>query len=347
MSETRTTRAIATGNTAPSARASAPAPGRGRFEAEGLRRAPIPFGRKLPPALPVSTWEDWQQASPRWITTALQHAQSLPATGWTVVDASRSIRIQPACYRLAGRDYVVWRTPEGPRVALDACPHMGASLSLGRPCEGDLICPWHGLRLGVAGHGAWKPLPVFDDGVLLWVALDPQAPRLANPVLTQRPTRYFDAVIRKEARCEPVDVIANRLDPWHGAHFHPYSFARLHVIEQGVHDIVVRVVYRVVGRYGVEVDARFHCPDPATITMTVLRGEGAGSVVETHATAIDAARTAIIEATLATSDRPAFWWFVRASAPFLRPLVRRAALRLWMDDAAYAERLYALRQGEV
>jgi isorenieratene synthase len=118
---------------------------------------------------------------------------------------------------------------------------------------------------------------VLDDGVLLWVALEPDAPRVTNPVLTQRPARFFDAVIRKEARCEPADVIANRLDPWHGAHYHPYSFARLQVIEQGVSEIVVRVVYRVVGRYGVEVDARFHCPDPATITMTILRGEGEGS----------------------------------------------------------------------
>ncbi|WP_435844405.1 DUF5914 domain-containing protein, partial [Streptomyces griseus] len=28
-------------------------------------------------------------------------------------------------------------------------------------------------------------------------------------------------------RCEPQDVVANRLDPWHGAWFHPYSFVDL------------------------------------------------------------------------------------------------------------------------
>ena len=311
------------------------------------QRPPIAFGRKLPPATALSPLEDWQQANPRWIASALASAQSRPATGWTVVDASRSIGRQPACYRLAGKDYVVWRTSAGPLVASDACPHMGASLSLGRRCEDELLCPWHGLRLGAAGHGAWKPLPVFDDGVLLWVALDPQAPRLLNPVLTQRPARSFAAVIRKVARCEPMDVIANRLDPWHGAHFHPYAFARLRVIDQPEDSIVVRVVYRVMGRFGVEVEARFHCPDPFTIAMTIVRGEGEGSVVETHATPIDAARTAIVEATLATSDRAAFWWFVRTAAPILRPLVRRAARRLWADDAAYAERLYCLRQGEV
>jgi len=30
-------------------------------------------------------------------------------------------------------------------------------------------------------------------------------------------------------RCEPDDVLANCLDPWHGAWFHPYSFANLRV----------------------------------------------------------------------------------------------------------------------
>ena len=312
----------------------------------GAPRPPIPFGRRLPPASPVSTLDDWQQANPRWIANALQCARSLPTTGWTVVDASRSMRAKPTRYRLHGRDYVVCRTPRGPLVAPDACPHMGASLSTGRLCDGDLVCPWHGLHLGESGHGTWRPLPVFDDGVLLWVALDPLAPRLAHPVRTQRPAHYFDTVIRKEAQCEPADIIANRLDPWHGAHYHPYSFARLQVIEQGEADIVVRVVYRVVGRYGIEVDARFHCADPTTIVMTIVRGEGEGSVVETHATSIDRGRTAVIEATLATSDRSAFWGFVRATAPLLRPLVRRAALRLWADDAAYAERLHALRSGE-
>jgi hypothetical protein len=24
--------------------------------------------------------------------------------------------------------------------------------------------------------------------------------------------------------CEPEDVVANRLDPWYGVWFHPYSF---------------------------------------------------------------------------------------------------------------------------
>jgi isorenieratene synthase len=304
------------------------------------------FGRRLPPAPEASDLPDWQQANPRRIERALTRALSLPRSGWTAVDAVRAVGATPRRYRLHGGDYVAWRTAHGIHVAPEACPHMGASLAGSRVCDGEIVCPWHGLRLGPQGHGAWRPLPTFDDGVLVWVGLDPSRFRPEGPILPRRPVRYFDAVMRKEAACEPEDVIANRLDPWHGVHFHPYSFGRLRLLEQTDDFLVVRVVYRVAGPYGVEVDARFDCPDPDTIVMTIVAGEGEGSVVETHATAVEPGRTAILEATLATSDRPRFWSFTRLTARVLRPLVQKAARRLWQDDAAYAERRYALRTGK-
>lgn len=122
------------------------------------------FGAKLPPVDNVSTLADWQQARPQWIQNALRHAQSLADPGWFVVDATRNIGHKPRLMRIHTRDYVVWRSSKGFVVAPDACPHMGASLATGRTCEGEIVCPWHGLRLGAAGHGAWKPLPTFDDG---------------------------------------------------------------------------------------------------------------------------------------------------------------------------------------
>ncbi len=302
------------------------------------------FGRKLAPAGSPPTLPDWQQANPNWIAQALQRSQALQPTGWTVVDASRALRDKPRRYRLAGRDWVAWRNPGGVRLAPDACPHMGASLANGRVCGSELICPWHGLRLGAQPHGTWRPVPTFDDGVLFWAALDPEFARSEPGVLSLRPARFFDAVIRRQARCAPADVIANRLDPWHGVHYHPYAFGRLRVLERDDDAILVRVVYRAFGTYGIEVDARFSCPDPATIVMRIERGEGSGSLVETHVAAIDAEHTAIVEATFATSDRAAFWWVVRGLGGLLRSLVHKSAMRLWVDDAAYAERLACLRK---
>ena len=67
--------------------------------------------------------------------------------------------------------------------------------------------------------------------------------------------------------------------------------------------------------------------------------------METHATPIGPGRSAIIEATLATSDRPQFALVLRA-ARVIRPLIERAAARLWVEDIAYAERRRAVRKGD-
>ena len=288
---------------------------------------------------------DWAQCEPGWIARSVARAQALASGGWYVVDAVRAIGSGPRCYRIRGRAWVVWRGRDGFRVGPNACPHLGAPLAEGRVEAGRLVCPWHGLALGETPHEGFRTLPTHDDGVLVWVRLDDGEAPTAAPILPARPQRYLDAVIRKEARCEPEDVIANRLDPWHGAHLHPHSFGRLRVIDQTDDAITVRVVYRVAGRVGVEVDARFHCPDPRTVVMTIVSGEGERSVVETHATPIDRGRTAIVEATLATSERAGFR-AAELGARFVRPLIQSAASRLWVEDAAYAERLYALRRGE-
>ena len=39
-----------------------------------------------------------------------------------------------------------------------------------------------------------------------------------------------------------------------------------------------------IGRFGVPVVAEFTSPEPRTVVMRIIDGEGAGSVVETHAT---------------------------------------------------------------
>ncbi|MBM4197075.1 MAG: Rieske 2Fe-2S domain-containing protein [Gammaproteobacteria bacterium] len=305
----------------------------------------ITFGRPLPPRPFVSSAPDWQQSSPRWIERALAIAKSRDCGGWHVVDTRRAVGAQPRRYRIDGNDIVFWRDGTELRAAPDACPHLGASLSAGCVRDGELVCPWHGMRLGRSAHGSWKPLRTFDDGVLVWLQLPrPGETGSIEPAITTRPERCIDATVRMEAICEPDDVIANRLDPWHGVHYHPHSFRRLNVVEKREDEITVRVAFGVLGPLSVEVDARFHCPDARTIAMTIVAGDGQGSVVETHATPVAPGRTAIIETTLVTSDRAQFSVALAAGA-LLRPLIERAAARLWVEDIAYAERRYALRHG--
>ncbi len=302
---------------------------------------------------------DWKQAHGPAIAAALRHAMAKPSGGWFVVGATRSLGRRPAKpqrHVVDGTELVSWIADGHVAIAPAACPHLGAHLGDGRVTDGgELICPWHGLALPgrpddrVDGQGRWSPLPVHDDGVLTWVQLNPAGDdALEAPIITKRPDRYFDAVIRRDVTAEPRDVLANRLDPWHGVHFHPYAFASLEVLAASDDALDLRVAYRVTPRHRIEVEARFDCPDPRTIVMTITGGEGTGSVVETHATPLVrvapgvAPRTAVIEATLATSDRPGFITALKG-ASIARPIIGAMAARLWRDDARYAERTYALR----
>lgn len=317
--------------------------------------------------LPPSRWSAQQpthrDASPAVIASALRRSQARRSGNWYAFAASDSIGRGPLGTVVAGRELVAWRgTDNALHVGPGACPHLGADLSTGKVDDGALICAWHGLRLSGGRQSGWAPYQAYDDGVLAWVRLDAVGGETPTerPVLPERPDgARMHAVTRLVGTCEPRDVIANRMDPWHGAWFHPYSFTKLEVLSSPPvgHDIcdtsdrfLVAVTFRI-GRFGVPVVAEFTSPEPRTIVMRILDGEGAGSTVETHATPLGNGpdglpRTAVIEAVVAHSDRPGFAHALRA-APLITPLMRQAATRLWRDDLAYAERLYALRRSHL
>lgn len=299
----------------------------------------------------------YREAQPAIIDGALKRAQGRPTGNWFAFAGSADVRSgRPFGGRVAGVDIVAWRDDEHRlRVGPRSCPHLGADLATGTVHRGTLICRWHGLALdGQAREFGWSPLPSHDDGVLVWVRLDKAGGEepSAEPVIPARPTGdTLAAVARMAGVCEPADIIANRLDPWHGAWFHPYSFTRLEVLTtptETVDRFLVAVTFRM-GRLGVPVVAEFSCPEARTIVMRIVDGEGSGSTVETHATPIGLSpdghpRTAVLEATIAHSDRPGFARATRV-APLITPLMRLAANRLWRDDLAYAERRYQVRAG--
>lgn len=315
--------------------------------------------------LPKVGWAEqvptFQQAEPAIIDAALHRAHRRPSGNWYVFGASTDVRPdRPLGTQVAGREIVAWRDEHGGlHVGPAACPHLGADLATGKVDCGALVCPWHGLRLDGGREFGWKPLPAYDDGILVWVRLDEiggEAP-LDTPVLPARPGGpQLAAVTRLEGSCEPRDIIANRLDPWHGGWFHPYSFAQLEVLSAPPVDadedsdvFTVAVTFHL-GRIGVPVITAFSVPEPRTVVMRIIEGEGVGSVVETHATPVGLGpdgrhRTAVTEAVIASSGRTGFQLSL-LGAPLLRPLMKLGATRLWRDDLAYAERRYALRTKE-
>jgi isorenieratene synthase len=304
------------------------------------------FGAPLP-ALPTEPAEtnipDWRQAKIQHINQVLERVKKLPSGGWYVIGATSCLGENPHFFTIDGHELCVWRDRGRTTAAINRCPHMGAPLSEGQIRDGILICPWHGLNITEGGQG--KFIQTYDDGVLTWARFG-ASEAADRPILPLRPARHIAGVIQFTARCDPEDVIANRLDPWHGVHFHPHSFARLKVIDNRDDVLTVRVVFRAVGSIGVEVDCTFHCPEPNTIVMTIIRGEGEGSVVETHATPLRPGWTTVTEATLASSDRPVFRRAMRHPERIRRQIENRAK-RLWADDRAYAERRYYLRHPEL
>jgi hypothetical protein len=314
--------------------------------------------------LPRTDWArqtpTYGQASPSVIRAALDRSQKRPSGNWFTIAASTDITQKPFAANVSGAELVCWRdTDDQVHVGPARCPHLGADLCTGTVDRGHLVCPWHGLRLTGRSRRDWPALPAFDDGVLIWVRLDRvggEAPTDA-PILPERPTGpRICAVTRLTGTCEPADVIANRMDPWHGAWFHPYSFTKLEVLSAptGTEDVsdeldrfLVAVTFRI-GRLGIPVMAEFTSPEPRTLVMRILEGEGSGSVVETHVTPVGPGadgqpRSMVVEAVIAHSDRPGFANALRAT-PVVAPLMRRAANRLWRDDLLYAERLHTVRR---
>jgi nitrite reductase/ring-hydroxylating ferredoxin subunit len=302
----------------------------------------------------------FRDANPAVINAALRRSQARSSGNWFAFAASDRIRrARPVGVSVGGQEVVAWRDGAGTlHAGPGACPHLGADLATGTIDDGALICPWHGLRLSQSGCLGWRAYPTHDDGVLAWVRLDRvggEAPTDA-PVIPARPDgARMHAVTRLVGVCEPRDIIANRLDPWHGAWFHPYSFTRLDVLaappiaydaDPAGDRFLVAVTFRV-GRLGVPVVAEFTSPEPRTIVMRIVDGEGTGSVVETHATPVGPGadgrpRTAVLEAVIAHSDRTGFSYALHG-VRLIRPAMRAAATRLWRDDLAYAERLFAAR----
>ena len=84
---------------------------------------------------------------------------TFPLNTWYVAAESHEVTAaEPFGRKICGKDVVMYRKPEGHVVAVeDFCPHRGAALSLGFIEVGELVCGYHGLRMGDDGKTLSMP----------------------------------------------------------------------------------------------------------------------------------------------------------------------------------------------
>jgi vanillate monooxygenase len=81
-----------------------------------------------------------------------------PKNAWYVACTPHEVDDKPLGRMICGEQIVFYRDGNGQVAALeDFCPHRGAQLSLGRVCEGNLVCGYHGLVMGCEGKTVSMP----------------------------------------------------------------------------------------------------------------------------------------------------------------------------------------------
>jgi nitrite reductase/ring-hydroxylating ferredoxin subunit len=161
--------------------------------------------------------------------------------GWYSLGLARSWgpgAVHPV--RLAGREWVIWRSQSGSLQATTAtCPHLGAHLGHGGRVVGDHIeCPFHGFRFDGQGrcvataYGSEPPeratlgaMPVIERDGLVLAWHDPRgvAPWFDVPKLEAEgwcPPELVETTVR---RAHPQETTENSVDLGHFSTVHGYT----------------------------------------------------------------------------------------------------------------------------
>ncbi len=174
-----------------------------------------------------------------------------PLNTWYVAATPDEIAAMPSGAlgrKICGQDIVFFNDANGNVAALeDWCPHRGAPLSLGRVCEGKLVCGYHGLADGLrrqdhrdAGpaHEGVRADPQLPGGRAFWLRVDLAGRRRAgqhrctspSPCGPTTPSGLLAAACSMW-RCDYRLMIDNLMDLTHETYVHANSIGQKEIDE--------------------------------------------------------------------------------------------------------------------
>ena len=165
---------------------------------------------------------------------------------WYVACTPDEIADKPLGRTIAGEALVIYRATEGVAALEDFCPHRGAPLSLGRVCEGKLVCGYHGLEMGcdgktiampnqrVRGFPAIRAYPAVERHGFIWVwpgdAAQADAALIPDLHWANHPDWAYGGGLY-HIRCDYRLMIDNLMDLTHETYVHANSIGQKEIDE--------------------------------------------------------------------------------------------------------------------
>lgn len=170
-----------------------------------------------------------------------------PKNVWYVACRSDEVGDKPFARTICNEKIVFFRDAAGVPAALDDfCPHRGLPLSLGRVCDGQLTCGYHGLTVDCVGKTVSMPdqrvggfprvrsFPVEERHgfIWIWVGEPAQADRakIHKPLWADDPAWTYGGGIY-HIKCDYRLMIDNLMDLTHETYVHSSSIGQREIDE--------------------------------------------------------------------------------------------------------------------
>ncbi len=169
--------------------------------------------------------------------------------GWYAILAISEVKRKPISIERFGVNIVVWLSNQQEVIVMeDSCPHRSAKLSLGKICNGNITCPFHGFQFNKDGQCVYapefnKPIPGLKTKVfkvkievgMVWLYYgSSEEPLIIDPLITlYKDFNFSYSFTTKIWKSHITRCIENQLDYTHLSFVHSNTIGRnFHIPEK-------------------------------------------------------------------------------------------------------------------